>query len=75
LASKIIDYNLNPTNILVRKINLEGLAIGNGCTHVSECTEVGQTFPIHQLKFYGRHGFYSPELYEQVLAVQDDCYG
>lgn len=39
LASKIIDYNLKPTNILVHRIKLVGLAIGNGCTDPTECSE------------------------------------
>lgn len=63
LAAKILDYNANPTIVTVPKINLEGIAIGNGCTDPTECTETASKFPQHVLKFYGKHGFYSPELY------------
>ncbi|CAD8109286.1 unnamed protein product [Paramecium primaurelia] len=73
LANEIIDYNVGkPTDSL---INLQGLAIGNGCTDPTECTDQADPFQIHVYKFYGRHNFISEELYEKILAVQNECYG
>jgi len=63
LASAIIDYNANPDNLNVMKIKLSGVAIGNGCTHESECTPNGAKFPIHRLNFFGRQGFFSNVFY------------
>ncbi|CAD8159544.1 unnamed protein product [Paramecium octaurelia] len=73
LANEIIDYNAGKA--ADNRINLQGLAIGNGCTDPTECTDEADPFQIHVYKFYGRHNFISQELYEKILAVQNECYG
>lgn len=67
LANAIIDYNANPTNSNVLNIKLSGVAIGNGCTHESECTPEAFKFPIHRLNFYGRQGFLSNTMFLEIL--------
>lgn len=59
LASKIVDYNAAPTKESVKKINLKGIAIGNGCTDPTECTEEGHTYPIHKFHYLGHNNFIS----------------
>lgn len=59
LANKIIDYNANPTSDKVSKINLKGLAIGNGCTDTSECTEEGHAYPVHKFDYLAGNNFIS----------------
>jgi serine carboxypeptidase-like clade 2 len=75
LASKIIDYNSNPTDKNVPRINLAGLAIGNGCTDETECTDNAETFPMHRFDFIARNNLISQALYKKLQDNQVNCYG
>ena len=55
LANEIIDYNAGVSES--QRIKLKGLMIGNGCTHPSECTDLGFNFPVHYYKFIHDHNF------------------
>jgi serine carboxypeptidase-like clade 2 len=44
LANKIIDYNAAPSDPEVPHVPLVGLAIGNGCTDPTECTNKAVIF-------------------------------
>ncbi|CAD8084365.1 unnamed protein product [Paramecium sonneborni] len=71
LAKEIINYNDQQT--IENRINLQGLAIGNGCTDPSECTHDAWAFQIHVFHQVGRHNFISEELYEEIRKEEDKC--
>lgn len=73
LANKIIDYNANPSDANVGKINLAGLAIGNGCTDRSECTVEGHAYPVHNFEFLAGNNFISQELYQELVDNTEEC--
>lgn len=47
--------------------------IGNGCTHPSECTDLGFNFPVHYYKFIHDHNFISQSLNDKIVAMSSDC--
>ncbi|CAD8089514.1 unnamed protein product [Paramecium primaurelia] len=71
LTKEIIDYNSQQS--ADSRINLQGLAIGNGCTDPTECTHEAWQFQIHVFHQVGRHNFISEELYEKVRSVEKQC--
>ncbi|CAK92190.1 unnamed protein product (macronuclear) [Paramecium tetraurelia] len=71
LTIEIIDYNSKQS--AEGRINLQGLAIGNGCTDPTECTHAAWQFQVHVFHQVGRHNFISEELYEKVRSVEKQC--
>lgn len=72
LADKIIEHNKSAG---AKKINLKGIAVGNGCTHPTECSLASEDWPQHVIDFLGRHGVISEEQYKKFLILQasDRC--
>lgn len=59
LATAIDEYNKGQA--ADTKINLIGIAIGNGCTHKTECSLGYEPEPYLADTMYS-HGMYTPEL-------------
>ncbi|KAM3141577.1 hypothetical protein pb186bvf_006182 [Paramecium bursaria] len=69
LVDQIIDYNLREKT--TPKINIKGVAIGNGCTDPSECAEGSDTYPQYLISQLGRHNMIDDSLYQQYRAFTE----
>lgn len=61
------------------QINIKGFAVGNGCTHETEC-EFQNDYGPYLMQLYRDYGFITQEMFEEVdskcnnkQVLPDDC--
>ncbi|KAM3141613.1 hypothetical protein pb186bvf_006218 [Paramecium bursaria] len=70
LVDQIIDYNNDPQKT-TPNIKIKGVAIGNGCTDPTECTDASEAYPQHEISFFGRHNFIEDSLFQEYRGYNE----